>query len=58
MILLLLRYLNLKTKLTTINCLDTCDDEPLLSYVGKASVEMLGMPDPEKWSKLGGSTPT
>ena len=26
--------------------LDTCDDEPLLSYVGRANVEMLGMPDP------------
>jgi len=25
-------------------------------FVGKASVEML-VPDPEKWSKLGGSTP-
>ena len=24
--------------------LDTCDNEPLLCYVGKASVEMLGMP--------------
>ena len=37
--------------------LDTCDDEPLLSYVGRASVEMLGMPDPTVWSKLGDSTP-
>ena len=32
------------------------DDEPLLSYVGKASVKMLVILDPTKWSKLGGST--
>ena len=49
--------LNFLNFFTEINCLDSCDDEPLLSYVGKASVEMIEMPDPTEWSKLGGSTP-
>ena len=37
--------------------LETYDDESLLSHVGKASVKMLGMPDPAEWSELGDSTP-
>ena len=36
----------------------TFDDEPPLSYVGKASVNMLEMPDPAEWSKLGGFNST
>jgi len=34
--------------------LDTCDSVPLLSFTGKATVELLGVPDQEEWRNKGG----